>query len=137
MEVLCDAARRGVDVRILVNGRKVDKQVVRRTGQHSYGRLLESGVRIFEYERTMLHAKTLVVDDGWANLGSSNFDYRSFALDAELNVAIQDPGIAAEIAGHFLHDLETAEEFDLERWRSRPLRARAYEYVGELARQSF
>jgi len=137
LQALCDAARRGVDVRILVNGQKVDKQVVRRAGQRSYGELLDAGVRIFEYQRTMLHAKTLVVDEEWANIGSSNFDHRSFALDAELNVAIQDRGVAAEIAGHFLDDLEAAEEWDLERWRARPLHARAYEYVGELARQSF
>ncbi|MGH9151224.1 MAG: phospholipase D-like domain-containing protein [Acidimicrobiales bacterium] len=123
-------------MRILVNGQKVDKQVVRRAGQRSYGELLDAGVRIFEYQRTMLHAKTLVVDEEWANIGSSNFDHRSFALDAELNVAIQDRGVAAEIAGHFLDDLEAAEEWDLERWRARPLHARAYEYLGELARQS-
>ena len=137
LDVLCAAARRGVDVRILVNGREVDKEVVRKTGQNSYGELLRSGVRIFEYDRTMLHAKTLVVDEEWANLGSSNFDHRSFALDAELNVTLHDAGAAAELAGHFLDDLEVADEIDLRRWRSRPPAQRALELVGEVARQSF
>lgn len=136
LEALCAAAQRGVDVRILVNGREVDKEVVRKTGQNSYGRLLEAGVRIFEYDRTMLHAKTLVVDDEWANVGSSNFDHRSFALDAELNVTILDAGLTAELAQHFLDDLESSEEIDLERWRCRPLKERVVESVSELARQS-
>ena len=137
MGALCDAARRGVDVRILVNGQKVDKEIVRRTGQHAYGELLGAGVRIFEYERTMLHAKTLVVDEDWANLGSSNFDFRSFALDAELNVTIYDRDVAETLADHFLDDLESAVEWDLDRWQARPIPAKALEYAGELARQSF
>lgn len=137
LDALCDASARGVDVRILVSGREVDKAVVRKTGQHSYGRLLESGVRIFEYDRAMLHAKTLVVDDAWANVGSSNFDHRSFALDAELNVSLHDAGLAAQLADHFLDDLEHADELDLRRWRARPLRTRALELAGEAARQSF
>ncbi|HET7486726.1 MAG TPA: phospholipase D-like domain-containing protein [Acidimicrobiales bacterium] len=136
-DALCAAARRGVDVRILVNGRQVDKEVVRKTGQRSYGPMLESGVRIFEYDRTMLHAKTLVVDDDVADLGSSNFDYRSFGLDAELNVTVHDRAVAAELASHFLDDLEHADEIDLARWRSRPLAHRTYERIGDLARQSF
>ena len=137
MDLLCAAADRGVDVRILVNGSKVDKEVVRQTAQRSYGRLLEAGARIFEYERAMLHAKTLIVDDHWADLGSSNFDHRSFALDAELNLSFYDKGIVAELERHFLDDLDASQEFHLERWRNRPLRKRVGEYVGELFRQSF
>ena len=137
MDLLCVAAGRGVDVRILVNGSKVDKEVVRQTAQRSYGRLLEAGVRIFEYERAMLHAKTLIVDQHWADLGSSNFDHRSFALDAELNVSFYDEGILSELERHFLDDLGASQEFDLERWRNRPLRKRVGEYLGELFRQSF
>ena len=137
MDLLCAAAERGVDVRILVNGSKVDKEVVRQTAQRSYGRLLESGARVFEYERAMLHAKTLIVDDRWADLGSSNFDHRSFALDSELNVSFYDEGIVAELGRHFLADLDASEEFDLKRWKNRPLSKRVGEYAGELFRQSF
>ena len=137
LDALCEAARRGVDVRILVNGRQVDKEVVRKSGQHLYGRLLESGVRIYEYDRTMLHAKTTVVDDDWSTFGSSNFDHRSFGLDAELNVSLYDADATGELADHFLEDLKDARELDLDEWRSRPLRTRALEAAGELARQSF
>jgi cardiolipin synthase A/B len=137
LRALCDASNRGVDVRILVNGRAVDKEVVRKTGQRSYGPLLEAGVRIFEYDRTMLHAKTMVVDESWSTLGSSNFDHRSFALDAELNVAVYDRTVTEVLADHFREDVKEARELDLDGWRSRPLRKRALEAAGELARQSF
>lgn len=136
IDILCEAADRGVDVRMLVNGPHIDKEIVRQTGHRSYGRLLESGVRIFEYQQTMLHAKVVLVD-GWANLGSSNFDQRSLVLNDELNVAVQDPGLVAEFEKHFVDDLEVSEEIDLKRWKSRPLAKRAGEYAGELMRQSF
>ncbi len=135
-DVLCDAARRGVDVRILVNGREVDKEVARKAGRRSYDILLSAGARMFEYDRTMLHAKVLVVDDGWANVGSGNFDSRSFDLDLEVNVAVEDPGVVDELASHFLEDLDSATEIDLKTWRTRPRRARAAEYATELIRQS-
>lgn len=136
IEVLCAAAGRGVDVRILGNGRHIDKAVVRRASQSSYGALLEAGVRMFEYQRTMLHAKVLIAG-GWANIGSSNFDHRSFGLDDELNVAFSDPGLVSELEKHFLADLDESEEMDLHRWRARPLHRRVVEHAGDLARQSF
>ncbi len=135
-DVLCEAAQRGVDVRVLVNGQQVDKEVARQAGHRSYGKLLESGVRLFEYDRTMLHAKVLLVDDRWANVGSGNFDARSFDLDLEVNVAVVDAGLVAELSEHFLEDLDASREIDLEGWKQRPLRKRATEYATELVRQS-
>ncbi len=135
-EVLCHAARRGVDVRVLVNGHKVDKEVARQAGHRSYGKLLEAGARMFEYDRTMLHAKVLLVDGGWANVGSANFDSRSFDLDLEINVAVLDPGLVEELSDHFLEDLKVSEEIDIESWRKRPLRKRAAEYATEVLQQS-
>lgn len=136
LDLLCEAPARGVDVQILVNGPNVDKEVVRETGQRQYGRLLEAGVRIFEYQQTMLHAKTMIVD-GWANIGSSNLEHRSLGLDDELMVAFSDPALVADVAQHFQEDLGVSEEFDLERWRRRPLTKRAKEAAGDLLRQSF
>ena len=135
-QVLCDTARRGVDVRILVNGQEVDKEVARQAGHRSYGELLGAGVRVFEYDKTMLHAKVLLVDGGWANVGSGNFDSRSFDLDIELNVALLDPGLVEELSGQFLEDLEASKEIELDTWRKRPLRKRAAEYATEVVRQS-
>jgi len=135
-DVIAAAARRGVDVRILVNGQQVDKEVARQAGHLSYAKLLESGVRMFEYDRTMLHAKVLLVDDGWANVGAANFDSRSFDLDLEVNVALEDEGLVKELSGHFLEDVELSTEIDLATWNTRSRRKRAAEYATEAIRQS-
>jgi cardiolipin synthase len=136
VDLLCDAAGRGVDVKILVNGPNVDKEVVRETGQRQYGRLLEAGARIFEYQPTMLHAKVMIAD-GWANLGSSNLEHRSFGLDDELMIAFTEPALVDELAGQFADDLEVSAEFDLDRWKQRSFAKRAREAAGDLLRQSF
>jgi cardiolipin synthase len=136
LDLLCEAPQRGVDVRILVNGPNVDKEVVRETGQRQYGRLLDAGVRIFEYQRTMLHAKVMIADD-WANIGSSNLEHRSLGLDDELMVAFSDDDLVGELARHFREDLRDTDEFDLERWHRRSLAKRAREAAGDLLRQSF
>ncbi|HSH23200.1 MAG TPA: phospholipase D-like domain-containing protein, partial [Acidimicrobiales bacterium] len=136
IDELAAAAGRGVDVRIVVNGPHIDKQVVRRVGQRSYGQLLEAGVRLFEYQRTMLHAKVIVADDDWANVGTANFDNRSLALQDEMNCSVIDRGIVTELEKDFLDDFDASEEIDIDRWRQRPLRSRAYELVGEAVRHS-
>ena len=136
LDILAGAARRGIDVRILVNGPNVDKEVVRETGQRHYGPLLDAGVRIFEYQQTMLHAKVMIAD-GWANIGSSNLEHRSLGLDDELMVAFSDPALIAELGRHFLDDLEASVELDVDRWKRRSLAKRAREVAGDLFRQSF
>ena len=105
VDLLAAAAQRGVDVRLMTNGPNIDKEVVRRVGQRCYGPLLEAGVRIFEYQPTMIHAK-VVIADGWANVGSSNLDHRSLGLDDELNIAVRDPEVVGELAQDFLDDLD-------------------------------
>jgi cardiolipin synthase len=135
VEALCEAVRRGVDVRVLVNGPHIDRHLVRRAGQQTYDQLLASGVRLFEYQRTMLHAKTLSVDSAWATIGSINFDNRSFALNDELNLAVRDPAVVATFERHFLADLDDAVELDLDAWRARPLAQRAREVGGALLRR--
>ena len=135
-DLLCATSRRGVDVRLLINGQQVDKEVARQAGRRSYTKLLDAGIRIFEYNKTMLHAKVILVDDGWANVGSGNFDNRSLDLDLELNVAVADPGCVAEFEKHFLDDLAVSEEIDPQAWRDRPLRTRLKEGATELVRQS-
>ena len=135
LDVVCAAAARGVDVRILTNGPNVDKEPARETGQRHYGRLLEAGVRIFEYQPTMLHAKVMIADD-WANIGSSNLEHRSLGLDDELIIAFDDARLVGELAQHFGDDLEVSVEFDLDRWKRRSLAKKAREKVGDLFRQS-
>ncbi len=135
VDLLVTAAERGVDVRLLTNGPNIDKEVVRQVGQRCYGPLLAAGVRIFEYQPTMLHAKVVIADD-WANVGSSNLDHRSMGLDDEINVAVRDPALVGELAQQFLDDLDRSKEFDLDRWRQRTLAKRAAESALDLLRQS-
>jgi cardiolipin synthase len=100
-----------------------------------YEQLLACGGRIFEYQRTMLHAKVLLVDSHWVTVGSVNFDNRSFALNDELNISFGDPGVVAELEKHFLADHEDARELNLAAWRARPLAMRARELASALVRR--
>ncbi len=135
VDALCEAAGRGVDIRVLVNGPHIDKQAVRQAGRRSYRRLLACGVRLFEYQRTMLHAKAMLVDPAWATVGSINFDNRSFALNDELNLSLRDPGVVAELEKHFLADADDAVELDLATWQARPLSAKARELGSAVVRR--
>src|SRR5690606_21434618 len=81
IEHLADAARRGVQVEIIVPGAHIDAEVVRRASRASWGPLLEAGVRIYEYGPTMFHCKVMIVDRQWVSVGSTNFDNRSFKLN--------------------------------------------------------
>jgi cardiolipin synthase len=104
---LKSAALRGVDVRILLS-RKSDSYTVSAAARSYYDDLLAAGVRIFEYEPRMLHAKTLVVDDWFAAVGTSNFDTRSFRLNFEVSALVYDQRIATELGELFERDLESA-----------------------------
>ncbi|MBW3594266.1 MAG: cardiolipin synthase B [Actinobacteria bacterium] len=135
VDVLKDAVDRGVDVRLIVNGPHIDHDLVRRAGHVSFGELLDGGVRIFEYQRTMLHAKVTVVDGVWSSIGSMNFDNRSFALNDELNLSIQDAAVAREFEAHFEQDLADSIELTPESWKDRPLSGRAKEMAAALIRR--
>jgi len=118
-DALREAAERGVEVRILVPGPYIDKETVRRAGRAAYEPLLKGGVRIFEYQPTMLHAKTLAVDGCWAAVGTMNFDNRSFQLNDEITLGIRNRRFCAELRESFEADLERSEEIDPERWARR------------------
>jgi cardiolipin synthase len=113
------AVRRGVDVRVIVPGEFTDVPIVRQASRWHYQRLLEHGIRIFEYQPTMMHAKTMVVDGIWSTVGSSNFDNRSFRLNDEVNVNIYDEGIAAQMEKMFYEDLHHCEEIVERKWMRR------------------
>lgn len=120
LRVLGAAARRGVDVRLLLPG-ATDAPIVRHAGHGSFAALLRRGVRIFEYQPTVLHAKCMVADDLVSVVGSSNLDFRSFNFNAECNLVILDAETAAEMTAMFERDLQAAVEITAESWRARPL----------------
>lgn len=135
VEALCDAASRGVDVKVLVPGPHADKEVVRAAGRSTYERLFECGVTVCEFQPTMLHAKTLVVDGCWSSVGTVNFDNRSFQLNDELTLCAFDGGLAGELSAQFERDLGRSEAMDPERWRRRGGLQRTGERAAALLRR--
>jgi len=122
-----DRARAGVDVRILVPGNHTDAIPVQYTGRGFYEELLEAGVRIFEYQASMMHAKTVVVDDAWALVGSANMDERSMEINEENMLGISELELARSVAEGMEKDFSRSREIELDTWRRRPLYQRALE----------
>ena len=108
VKALCDAKSRGVNVKILLPGRYHNQPAVRRASRRTWRPLLAGGVEIYEYERSMIHAKIVVVDSAVTSIGSINFDPRSFALNAEFGIVALDGGLAAQIEEAFVNDLRSA-----------------------------
>lgn len=128
---LVDAARRGVDVRLLTTGKKTDVKTTSIAGKAFYEELLEGGVRIYEYQPTMMHAKTLVVDGMWVSIGSMNLDNRSLALNNETSLLVLDPPLGQKMNEIFLADLEFAREIILSEFKQRPWHDRILEWGAE------
>jgi cardiolipin synthase len=127
VELFAMMVRRGVKVHLMLPGKHTDSPFVRRAGCNLYAALLEAGVRLYEFEPTLLHQKIVVVDDIWSHVGSTNFDARSLALNEEVGVGILDAAVAAELKAAFKRDLRQCRELTLEQWRRRPVFDRAYE----------
>ncbi|HUT52888.1 MAG TPA: cardiolipin synthase [bacterium] len=117
-QALISAAMRGVDVRVLVP-RKGDIALVGAAARSYFLSLVRGGVRVFEYLPSMLHAKTLMVDDRWGIVGSANLDIRSFRLNFELGALVLDPVFARELEARFHHDLAASAEVTKEALGSR------------------
>jgi cardiolipin synthase len=134
LDSLAAAARRGVRVRLLLPGPRIDTQVVRRAGRACFGKLLEAGVEIYEYQPCMLHNKLLVVDDRWVSVGSTNCDNRSLRLNDEANLNVLDEPFAHEQADVFDRDLQRSRRITLEEWRRRPWKEKLAERAARLLR---
>ena len=114
IDALIESKRRGVDVRIMVSGVHNDNWLARQNSVRLFGRLLDAGIEILEYNRTMLHHKTMVVDDVWATVGTTNFDNRSFAHNEENNVCFYDRELAGILRDTFIADLAGCDRVDIE-----------------------
>lgn len=126
---LMRAARRGVDVRLLVP-RKNNEALAQWAAHAAYANLLAAGVHIHEYLPRMLHAKTLVVDGVWSSVGTANLDYRSFFLNYELNLASEDPALARTLERQFRQDLAQSDLIRPRRWAQRSWLLRPLELIG-------
>lgn len=110
VRLLVNAARRGVDVRILTNSQASDVRTTWLAGRSRYDALLRGGVRMYEYRPTTLHSKTLVADGVWSVIGTMNFDNRSLAYNNEVALVTLDPGVARAMESLFIDDLRFADE---------------------------
>ena len=128
------AVRRGVDVRAIVPGDKTDVPIVRQASRVHYELLLRRGIRIFEYQPTMMHAKTMVADGMWSTIGSSNFDDRSFRLNDEVNVNVYDAATAKRMEEIFFEDLARSREITLRKWFKRGTFDRVKEKIANVLR---
>jgi cardiolipin synthase len=127
LQALQDAARRGVDVRLIVPGVE-EGGMVFFAGHALYEDMLESGMRIFQMRQAVLHAKTAVIDGHWSTVGSTNMDTRSFLHNSELNVIVIDNAFGRAMEAAFAEDLQDSDEVLLEAWRKRPLLDRLKEW---------
>jgi cardiolipin synthase len=132
VEALAAAAQRGARVRVIVPGPHMDNKIVRRASRAGWGRLLQAGVEIYEYQPTMYHVKSMVVDGLWTSVGSTNFDTRSFSTNDEANLNVLDAGFAAEQERIFEDDLKRSRRVTLEEWQGRPWTERALDTLADL-----
>jgi cardiolipin synthase len=129
-ELVRAVQERGVRVNVLVPGRHNDHMLTRSSSRAAYGKLLKAGIRIFEFEPSMLHAKILLVDGLWSVVGSTNFDNRSFGLNDEVNLAVRDAVFTERLEQDYARDLANSREVTLEDWRKRSIFERAPELLG-------
>jgi cardiolipin synthase len=130
--LLLQARRRGVDVRILTVSKETDVKTTWWAGRSRYEQLLEGGIRIYEYQPAMMHSKTFVVDGVWGSIGSMNFDNRSLAFNNESNLVLLDQGEGAKMDSVFFDDLTRSKEITLAEFRRRPWRERVIEWGASL-----
>jgi cardiolipin synthase len=127
--LLCAAARRGIEVDVLVNGPRGDKWISQLATQGQYEPMLDAGVHIWCYQPTMLHMKMITIDGIVASVGSANFNARSLLQDEELNLAVFDPTMVAMLDEQLDADLRQAERIDAAAWATRSLSQKARELV--------
>jgi cardiolipin synthase len=131
VEALKDAAKRGVDVKIILPG-TTDSSLVQYAGQYYYTDLLKSGVKLYKRRNVLLHAKTLVIDGIWSTVGSTNMDFWSFSSNDEVNAVILSREFATEMEKMFSQDLGESDQVRWEDWKKRPLSLKVKEWFSHL-----
>jgi len=127
--LLTAASQRGVNVRILVPGKINDLPVTKAGARSRFGLLLKAGAKIYEYQPTMMHAKTMVVDGVFAIVGSTNFDSRSFRYNDEIDLEVYDEDVAGRLEQMFETDLTRSRPYTFEKWANRTMWERFTEWV--------
>lgn len=133
IDALTDAAKRGVDVKIILP-ESTDTPMALYAGHYHYTRLLEAGVKLYEHQSAVLHAKTAVIDGVWSTIGSANMDMWSFARNDEVNTVILSREFADQMEEMFARDLAESAEILPAEWKNRPIGNRLREWFGHLFR---
>ncbi|MEJ7609529.1 MAG: phospholipase D-like domain-containing protein [Bryobacteraceae bacterium] len=123
---------RGVKVQIICPGSHADHLLTRRSSRRLYGSLLKAGAEIHEYQPSMIHTKSMVVDGVWSVVGSTNLDHRSFSINDEVNLASNDRGLAIRLREDFARDLADSKQISYQMWKNRPFLERIHESVGRI-----
>jgi cardiolipin synthase len=131
IKALTDAAKRGVDVKVVLPSVS-DSGLVFHAGRHFYDLLLDNGVKIYELKLAVLHAKTAVVDGTWATVGSTNMDRRSFMHNSELNVVVLGDEFGTQMENAFTEDIKDSQEITREAWHKRPLSDQVKEWAAHI-----
>jgi cardiolipin synthase len=122
IDALCEAAKRGVDVRVMVPSTEAsDMPMVQHAAHRNFHLLLAGGVRIYEYQKCLLHQKVMTVDGAWCAIGSSNFDDRSFETNDEITLGLRDEALAAQLEAIFERDVRECVELNAADWARRGL----------------
>ena len=131
VDALTDAAKRGVDVKIILPGTS-DSSLVQFAGEYFYSELLRSGVKLYKRRNVLLHSKTLVIDGVWSTVGSTNMDFWSFSSNDEVNAVILGREFAITMEEMFARDLAQSDQVRWEEWKKRPLRLKIREWFSHL-----
>jgi cardiolipin synthase len=131
LDAFTDAARRGVDVKIILPSTS-DSSMALYAARYNYSELLKSGVKVFERRNALLHAKTAVIDGVWSTVGSTNMDYWSLLSDDEVNAVILSHEFALEMEKMFAMDLAESDQIQWEEWKKRPVFPRISEWFAHL-----
>jgi cardiolipin synthase len=131
IKALTDAAKRGVDVKIILPG-ATDRSLALYAGQYYYSDLLKSGVKLYKRRNVLLHAKTLVIDGVWSTVGSTNMEWWSFSTNDEVNAVILSREFAADMEKMFAEDLAESDQIRWEEWKKRPLLIKIREWFSHL-----
>ena len=131
VEALTDAAKRGVDVKIILPGTS-DSSLAQFAGEYFYSGLLKSGVKLYKRRNALLHAKTLVIDGVWSTVGSTNMDFWSFSSNDEVNAVILNREFAVAMEDMFARDIAESDQIRWEEWKERPLSLKIREWFSHL-----
>jgi cardiolipin synthase len=131
IKALTDAAKRGVDVKVILPG-ITDRSLALYAGQYHYSDLLKAGVKLYKRRNVLLHAKTLVIDGVWSTVGSTNMEWWSFSSNEEVNAVILSREFAIEMEKMFARDFAESDEIRWEEWKERPLLLKFWEWFSHL-----